>query len=137
MDFTVYSEEAIKATRLLQAYCTSAKAEYVVVCHRSGSALAEAGSLAGDASPLALLSASSFDSANQFGAMIGNGKFKAISFISDNKSVYVSTVDPALIILQIFPGHLPAKIEDFTRVLIEKLNAATPAFMQEANNMNG
>lgn len=137
MDFTVYSEEANKAVRLLQAYCVSAKAEYVVLCHRSGSVLADAGSLAGDASPLALLSTSALDSANQFGAMMGNGKFSAISFVSNSKSVYVTPIDPALIVIQIFAGHLPPRVEDFTRVLVDKLNTATPAFMQEANSMNG
>lgn len=137
MDFSVNSEDALKATRLLQAYCASIKAGYAVICHRSGSVLAEAGSLAGDASPLALLSTSSFDSANQFAAMMGSGHFKSISFLSDSNSVYITAIEPSLLVIQIFPGHLPAKIDDFTKLLIEKLNGAVPAFMQAANSMIG
>ncbi len=137
MDFTVYSEEAAKVARLLQAYRVSAKADYVVLCHRSGAVLAEAGTLAGDASPLALLSSSAFDSANQFGTMMGDGKFKAISFMGDLRSVYISPIEPSLLVIQIFSTAMPSRIAEFTRVLIDKLNDATPAFMLEANSLNG
>ena len=80
-DFAVYSEDAAKVVKLMRAYLLSVKAEYVVLCHRDGSVVAEAGSFNGDAMPLAVLSTASFDSASQIGAMLGGEKFQAVSYI--------------------------------------------------------
>ena len=76
-DFTIYSDDAAKVQRLMSAYQASVKAEYIVLCHRDGSIIAEVGSLGIDATPLAVLSTASFDSARQVGMMLGGENFQA------------------------------------------------------------
>ena len=43
-DFTIYSDDVGKVRRLMVAYQASVKAEYIVLCHRDGSIIAEVGS---------------------------------------------------------------------------------------------
>lgn len=134
-DFAIYSDDADKVRRLMVAYQASVKAEYVVLCHRDGSIIAEVGSIGTDATPLAVLSTASFDSARQIGLMIGGENFHAVSYIGETRSIYISPVDQALLLVQIFPGRLPNRIEDFNRLLVEKLVDAVPAFTQNTSKL--
>ena len=134
-DFAVYSEDAAKVVKLMRAYLLSVKAEYVVLCHRDGSVVAEAGSFNGDAMPLAVLSTASFDSASHIGAMLGGEKFQAVSYIGESRAVYISPVDASLILIQIFSGRLPNRIEDYNRMLIDKLLDAVPSFTQNTSSL--
>ncbi len=134
-EFVVYSGDAEKVQRLMQAYLSSVKAEYLTLCHRDGSVIAEAGSFRGDPTPLAVLSTASFDSARQIGAMMGGETFQAVSYIGESRSVYISPVDKTLILIQIFAGRLPNRIEDYNRMLVEKLLGAVPAFTQNTSSL--
>lgn len=135
-DFTIYSDDADKVRRLMSAYQASVKAEYIVLCHRDGSIIAEVGSLGVDATPLAVLSTASFDSAKQVGLMLGGENFNSVSYTGDTRSIYIAPVDQALLLVQIFPGnHLPNRIEDFNRLLVEKLVDAVPAFTQNTSSL--
>ena len=120
----------------MQAYQASVKAEYIVLCHRDGSIIAEVGSLGLDATPLAVLSTASFDSAKQVGLMLGGENFLSVSYAGENRSVYIAPVDEALLLVQIFPGsRLPNRIDDFNRLLVEKLVDAVPAFTQNTSKL--
>ena len=142
-DFTIYSEDAGKVRRLMLAYQASVKAEYVVLCHRDGSIIAEVGSIIAevgsigtDATPLAVLSTASFDSARQIGMMLGGENFQSVSYGGENRSIYIAPVDQALLLVQIFPGsRLPNRIEDFNKMLVEKLVDAVPAFTQNTSRL--
>ena len=135
-DFTIYSDDAAKVQRLMTAYQASVKAEYIVLCHRDGSIIAEVGALGIDATPLAVLSTASFDSARQVGMMLGGENFQAVSFTGESRSIYIAPVDRALLLVQIFPGSkLPNRIEDFNRLLVEKLVDAVPAFTQNTSSL--
>ncbi len=135
-DFAVYSEDAEKVRRLMLAYQGSVKADYVVLCHRDGSIIAEVGSLGVDATPLAVLSTASFDSAKQIGMMLGGENFQSVSYGGENRSIYISPVNDSLLLVQIFPGtKLPNRIEDFNRLLVEKLVDAVPAFTQNTSKL--
>ncbi|MCR5377484.1 MAG: roadblock/LC7 domain-containing protein [Fibrobacter sp.] len=135
-DFTIYSDDVGKVRRLMQAYQASVKAEYIVLCHRDGSIIAEVGSLGLDATPLAVLSTASFDSAKQVGLMLGGENFLSVSYAGENRSVYIAPVDEALLLVQIFPGsRLPNRIDDFNRLLVEKLVDAVPAFTQNTSKL--
>lgn len=135
-DFTIYSDDAEKVRRLMSAYQASVKAEYIVLCHRDGSIIAEVGSLGLDATPLAVLSTASFDSASQVGLMLGGETFNSVSYAGDNRSIYITPVDQALLLVQIFPGSkLPNRIDDFNRLLVEKLRDAVPAFTQNTSRL--
>lgn len=135
-DFAVYSEDAEKVRRLMLAYQGSVKADYVVLCHRDGSIIAEVGSLGVDATPLAVLSTASFDSAKQIGMMLGGENFQSVSYGGESRSIYISPVNDSLLLVQIFPGtKLPNRIEDFNRLLVEKLVDAVPAFTQNTSKL--
>ena len=135
-DFTIYSDDVGKVRRLMQAYQASVKAEYIVLCHRDGSIIAEVGSLGLDATPLAVLSTASFDSAKQVGLMLGGENFLSVSYAGENRSVYIAPVDEALLLVQIVPGsRLPNRIDDFNRLLVEKLVDAVPAFTQNTSKL--
>lgn len=135
-DFTIFSDEAEKVQRLMNAYLVSVKAEYMVLCHRDGSIIAEVGSLGVDATPLAVLSIASFDSALQVGRMLGGENFNSVSFSGENRSIYISPVDNALLLVQIFAGSkLPNRIEDFNSLLVKKLVDAVPAFTQNTSRL--
>ena len=135
-DFTIYSDDVGKVRRLMQAYQASVKAEYIVLCHRDGSIIAEVGSLGLDATPLAVLSTASFDSAKQVGLMLGGENFLSVSYAGENRSVYIAPVDEALLLVQIFTGsRLPNRIDDFNRLLVEKLVDAVPAFTQNTSKL--
>ena len=135
-DFTIYSDDVGKVRRLMQAYQASVKAEYIVLCHRDGSIIAEVGSLGLDATPLAVLSTASFDSAKQVGLMLGGENFLSVSYAGENRSVYIAPVDEALLLVQIFPGsRLPNRIDDFNRLLVEKLVDAVPAITQNTSKL--
>lgn len=135
-DFAVYSEDAEKVRRLMLAYQGSVKADYVVLCHRDGSIIAEVGALGVDATPLAVLSTASFDSAKQIGMMLGGENFQSVSYGGENRSIYISPVNESLLLVQIFPGtKLPNRIEDFNRLLVEKLVDAVPAFTQNTSKL--
>lgn len=135
-DFTIFSDEAEKVQRLMSAYQISVKAEYIVLCHRDGSIIAEVGSLGVDATPLAVLSTASFDSALQVGRMLGGETFNSVSFSGENRSIYISPVDNALLLVQIFAGSkLPNRIEDFNSLLVKKLVDAVPAFTQNTSRL--
>ncbi|MCQ2105188.1 MAG: roadblock/LC7 domain-containing protein [Fibrobacter sp.] len=135
-DFTIYSDDAEKVRRLMSAYQASVKAEYIVLCHRDGSIIAEVGSLGLDATPLAVLSTASFDSASQVGLMLGGETFNSVSYTGENRSIYITPVDQALLLVQIFPdSKLPNRIDDFNRLLVEKLRDAVPAFTQNTSRL--
>ncbi|HOG68252.1 MAG TPA: roadblock/LC7 domain-containing protein [Fibrobacteraceae bacterium] len=135
-DFAVYSEDAEKVRRLMLAYQGSVKADYVVLCHRDGSIIAEVGALGVDATPLAVLSTASFDSAKQIGMMLGGENFQSVSYGGENRSIYISPVNESLLLVQIFPGtKLPNRIEDYNRLLVEKLVDAVPAFTQNTSKL--
>ena len=135
-DFTIYSGDVGKVRRLMLAYQASVKAEYIVLCHRDGSIIAEVGSLGIDATPLAVLSTASFDSAKQVGLMLGGETFQSVSYSGENRSIYISPVDEALLLVQVFPGsRLPNRIDDFNRLLVEKLVDAVPAFTQNTSKL--
>ena len=134
-DFTVFTDDAAKVGRLMQAYLSSVKAEYIVLCHRDGSIIAEAGTFEGDQTPLAVLSAASFDSATQIGKMLGGETFQAVSYTGENRSVYITSITNALILIQIFTGKLPNRIEDFNKLLVSKLIDAVPAFTQNTSSL--
>ena len=135
-DFTVYAEDAEKVRRLMVAYQSSVKADYIVLCHRDGSIIAEVGAIGFDATPLAVLSIASFDSAKQIGMMLGGENFQSVSYGGENRSIYISPVSDCLLLGQIFPGtKLPNRIEDFNRLLVEKLVDAVPAFTQNTSKL--
>lgn len=134
-DFTVYSDDAAKVSRLMQAYMTSVKADYIMLCHRDGSVIASSGTFDGDPTPLAVLSIASFDSARQIGAMMGGETFQAVSYIGESRSVYISPVDSSLILIQIFSGRLPNRIEGYNRLLVDKLLEAVPSFTQNTSSL--
>ena len=47
-----------------------------------------------------------------------------------------SPVDEALLLVQVFPGsRLPNRIDDFNRLLVEKLVDAVPAFTQNTSKL--
>lgn len=135
-DFTIYSEDVSKVRRLMLAYQASVKASYIVLCHRDGSIIAEVGTLGIDATPLAVLSTASFDSARQVGLMMGGENFQSVSYAGENRSIYIAPVDEALLLVQVFPGsRLPNRIDDFNRLLVEKLVDAVPAFTQNTSKL--
>ena len=125
-DYTIYSDDANKVRRLMTAYQASVKCEYVVLCHRDGNIIAEVGSLGSDldATPLAV------------GVMLGGEKFQSVSFTGENRSVYISPVAQSLLLVQVFNGgRLPNRIDDFNRLLVEKLEDAVPAFTQNTSSL--
>ena len=135
-DFTIYSDDVGKVRRLMLAYQANVKADYVVLCHRDGSIIAEVGSLGIDATPLAVLSTASFDSARQVGLMLGGETFQSVSYSGEKRSIYIAPVDEALLLVQVFPGsRLPNRIDDFNRLLVEKLVDAVPAFTQNTSKL--
>lgn len=135
-DFTIYSEDVGKVRRLMVAYQASVKADYIVLCHRDGSIIAEVGSIGIDATPLAVLSTASFDSARQVGMMLGGVNFQAVSYTGEDRSIYIAPVDESLLLVQVFTGsRLPNRIDDFNRLLVEKLVDAVPAFTQNTSKL--
>ena len=107
-------------------------------CHRDGNIIAEVGSLGSDldATPLAVLSIAAFDSSRQIGVMLGGEKFQSVSFTGENRSVYISPVAQSLLLVQVFNGgRLPNRIDDFNRLLVEKLEDAVPAFTQNTSSL--
>ena len=108
-DYTIYSDDANKVRRLMTAYQASVKCEYLVLCHRDGTIIAEVGSLGSDldATPLAVLSIAAFDSSRQIGVMLGGEKFQSVSFTGESRSVYI----------------------------VEKLEDAVPAFTQNTSSL--
>ena len=135
-DFTIYSDDVSKVRRLMLAYQASVKADYIVLCHRDGSIIAEVGSLGFDATTLAVLCTAMYDSARQVDGMIGGNKLKSVSYSGMERSVYISPVDEALLLMQVFPGQkLPNRIDDFNRLLVEKLVDAVPAFTQNTSKL--
>ncbi|HSQ42199.1 MAG TPA: roadblock/LC7 domain-containing protein [Fibrobacteraceae bacterium] len=128
-DFAIYTADAAKIQALLEAYKQGAKAEYVLLCHRDGSVIAEIGQAIRDASTLAVLGTASFDSARQIGLMIGEEGFRSVSYTGAQHSVYISAVGESLLLVQVFPGgKLPKSIEDYSFLLVQKLLDAVPAF---------
>ena len=70
------------------------------------------------------------------GMMLGGENFQSVSYSGENRSIYISPVDQALLLVQIFPGSkLPNRIEDFNRLLVEKLVDAVPAFTQNTSRL--
>ncbi|MFA6343079.1 MAG: roadblock/LC7 domain-containing protein [Fibrobacteraceae bacterium] len=135
-DFAVYTEDADKVRRLMLAYQASVKADYVVLSHRDGSIVAEVGSIGMDATPLAVLSSASFDSAKQIGMMLGECSFQSVSYTGEQRSIYIAPVEDSLLLVQIFPGSkLPNRIEDYNKLLVEKLVDAVPAFTQNTSKL--
>ncbi len=135
-NFAFFSEESEKVCRLMQAYQASVKANYIVLCHRDGSVIAEVGTLGMDATPLAVLSTASFDSAKQIGMMLGEGEFRSVSYTGEDRSIFIAPVENTLLLVQIFPGSkLPNRIEDYNRLLVEKLVEAVPAFTQNTSRL--
>lgn len=135
-NFAVFSEESDKVRRLMQAYQASVKATYIVLCHRDGSIIAEVGTLGMDVTPLAVLSTASFDSAKQIGIMLGEGEFQSVSYTGEERSIFIAPVENTLLLVQIFPGSkLPSRIEDYNRLLVEKLIEAVPAFTQNTSRL--
>lgn len=135
-DFAVYSEDAEKVRRLMLAYQASVKADYVVLAHRDGSIIAEVGSIGMDATPLAVLSSASFDSAKQIGIMLGEGTFQSVSYTGERRSIYIAPVEDSLLLVQIYSGSkLPNRIEDYNKLLVEKLVDAVPAFTQNTSRL--
>ena len=119
----------------MTSYQASVKCEYVVLCHRDGNIIAEVGSLGSDldATPLSI---AAFDSSRQIGVMLGGENFQSVSFTGENRSVYISPVDQSLLLVQVFnAGRLPNRIDDFNRLLVEKLEEAVPAFTQNTSSL--
>jgi len=136
-DFAIYTDDAAKIQRLLLAYQSNVKADYVLLGHRDGSVIAEVGNLGMDATPLAVLGVASFDSAKQIGLMLGEGAFRAISYAGDDRSIYIAPVQDSLLLIQIFPGsRLPARIEEYNKLLVEKLVEAVPGFTQNTSKLH-
>ena len=114
-DFTIFSDDVGKVRRLMLAYQASVSI---------------------DATPLAVLSTASFDSARQVGMMLGGETFQSVSYSGEKRSIYISPVDEALLLVQVFPGsRLPNRIDDFNRLLVEKLVDAVPAFTQNTSKL--
>ncbi len=135
-DFAIYTDDAAKVQRLLLAYQSNIKADYVLLGHRDGSVIAEVGNLGMDATPLAVLGVASFDSAKQIGLMLGEGPFRAISYSGDERSIYIAPVDESLLLIQIFSGsRLPARIEEYNKLLVVKLLEAVPAFTNNTSRL--
>jgi len=132
-DFAIYTADAAKIQTLLEAYRQGTKAEYLLLCHRDGSVISEIGDAARDSSTLAVLGTASFDSARQIGLMIGEPGFQSVSYAGVNRSVYISAVGEALLMVQVYPGgRLPKNIEDYSFLLVQKLLDAVPAFTKGA-----
>lgn len=137
-DFAIYTEVVEKVRRLMLAYQASVKAEYIALCHRDGSLIAEVGNLPSCPEPslLAVLGNGAYDSAKQMGGMLGGENFQSVSFSGEHRSVYISSADNALLLLQVFPGSkLPNRVEDFNRLLVEKLLEAVPTFTQNTSKL--
>ena len=76
------------------------------------------------------------DSARQVGMMLGGENFQSVSYSGENRSIYISPVDESLLLVQVFPGsRLPNRIDDFNRLLVEKLVDAVPAFTQNTSKL--
>ncbi len=136
-DFTVYTDDANRVRRLMQAYQSNVKADYIMLVHRDGSIISEVGSIGMDTTPLAVLSTASFGSAKQIGMMLGEGEFRSVSYTGAKRSIYIAPVEDALLLVQIFPGNkLPNRIEDYNRLLVEKLVEAVPAFTQNTSKIH-
>lgn len=134
-DFAIYSADAAKIQALLQAYRQNTKSEYVLLSHRDGSVIADAGDIDRDSSTLSVLCTASFDSARQIGMMLGEPGFQAISYLGESRSVYISAVGESLLLLQVYPGNrLPKSIDDYSFKLVQLLIDAVPAFTQ--NNVS-
>ena len=82
-DFAVYTDDADRLRRLMQAYLTNVKADYIMLVHRDGSVISEVGTIGMDTVPLAVLSTASFGSAKQIGTMLGEGEFKSVSYTGE------------------------------------------------------
>ena len=136
-DFAIYTADAAKIQALLDAYKQGTKAEYLLLCHRDGSVIAEVGSSNRDSSTLAVLGTASFDSARQIGLMIGEPGFQAVSYAGVNRSVYISAVGDSLLMIQVFSGtKLPKSIEDYSFLLVQKLLDAVPAFTKNTSKIS-
>lgn len=136
-DFTVYTDDANRVRRLMQAYQSNVKADYIMLVHRDGSVISEVGSIGMDTTPLAVLSTASFGSAKQIGTMLGEGEFRSVSYTGSKRSIYIAPVEDSLLLVQIFPGNkLPNRIEDYNRLLVEKLVEAVPAFTQNTSKIH-
>lgn len=135
-DFAIYSSDAAKIKALLDAYVKGTKAQYILLCHRDGSVIANVGDLNQDPSTLAVLGTASFDSARQIGVMLGEEGFQAISYLGKSLSVNISSVGESLLLFQVFPGErLPKNIDDYTFLLVEKLQNAIPSFTQNTSKI--
>lgn len=129
--FAIYAEDAEKISRLMAAYLKGVNAEYLLLCHKDdGSVVAEAGSIGTDATPLAVLGVASFGSASQIGMMLGGEGFTSVSYNGKSRSIFISSVDASLVLFQVFPGKLPSRIEDYNRLIVDKLLGAVPSFTQ-------
>ena len=107
-----------------------------MLVHRDGSVISEVGSIGMDTTPLAVLSTASFGSARQIGAMLGEGEFKSVSYTGEKRSIYIAPVEDTLLLVQIFSGNkLPNRIEDYNKLLVEKLVEAVPAFTQNTSKI--
>lgn len=136
-DFAVYTDDADRLRRLMQAYLTNVKADYIMLVHRDGSVISEVGTIGMDTVPLAVLSTASFGSAKQIGTMLGEGEFKSVSYMGEKRSIYIAPVESALLLVQIFSGNkLPNRIEDYNKLLVEKLIEAVPAFTQNTSKIH-
>ena len=136
-DFAIYTADAVKIQALLEAYKQGAKAEYLLLCHRDGSVVAEVGVTPQDSSTLAALGTASFHSAHQIGIIIGEPGFQSVSYTGVNRSVYISSVGDSLLMLQVYPSNrLPKSIEEYSFMLVQRLLDAVPAFTNKTSRIH-
>ena len=134
-DFSIYAADAVKIQALLQAYRQSTNCEYVLLSHRDGAVIAEAGEIEKESSTLSVLCTASFDSAQQIGMILGEPGFQAVSYLGKSRSVYISAVGNSILLMQVYPDdRLPKNIDSYSTNLVELLIDAVPAFTQDSSN---
>lgn len=137
-DFALHVADATKIQKLLGAFQTTLKAEYLLLCHRDGTIIAQSGILEEtiDSSTLAVLVVASHSSAMQIGNLLGGSTFRTISYLGTQKSIGISAVGNSLLLVQIFPGvAIPVKLEEFAGVLESRLMSVVPHFIENTSRL--
>jgi len=134
-DFALYPEDVVKLDKLLLKFRDITRAEYILFCHRDGSVIAETPlkSLRLNSATLSVLASASYSSAIQIGQLVGENSFHGVAHRGERLAIHISPVGDHALVLQIYDAkRLPAKITEFTRVLVEKFRGIL-SFLQSSS----
>jgi predicted regulator of Ras-like GTPase activity (Roadblock/LC7/MglB family) len=137
-DFALYPEDVVKLDKLLNKFKSLTHAEYILFCHRDGSAIAETTVLGShfNSSTLSVLASASYGAAMQIGSMIGENDFRGVRHTGKKLAVHISPVGSDALIVQVYAAtQLPIKIDEFTGILIDKFRAVL-GFLQQKQKFN-